>query len=224
MFSKEHFLSATQFVYSNDAEMILFRTRMAAALLTLLLGLLVFATAKEMFGSTPAFIPLTLLVFEPNILAHGAVVTTDVGFICFLLATVYAFYRYVKKPCVGRLGLIGLAAGLGLATKHSAILIPPILLALALCEVVQAQARPESAQGRDRWVPQASRLVGAVAIIGIIAVAVLWAFYGFHFHPKAGVDAGTRVVEYAGRLKSPVQAKMIQTAARWRLLPQSYLI
>lgn len=224
VFSKEEdFLTATQFVYSNNAEMILFRTRMAAAILTLLLGLLVFAAAKEMFGPIPAFIALTLLVFEPNILAHGAVVTTDVGFSCFLLATVYAFYRYVKKPGVGRLVLTGLAAGLGLATKHSAILIPPILFALALCEVVRAQARPQSAPGRERWVPQATRLVSAVAIIGIIAVAVLWTFYGFHFHPKAEVDAGTRVVEYAGRLKSPVQAKMIQTAARWRLLPQSYL-
>jgi hypothetical protein len=124
---------------------------------------------------------------------------------------------------VGRLALTRLAAGFGLATKHSAILIPPTLFALPVCEVVRAQTRPEPAQGRERWVAQASRLVGAVAIIGIVAVAVLGAFYGFHFHPKAGVDAGTRVVEYAGRLKSPVQAKMIQTAARWRLLPQSYL-
>ena len=59
--------------------------------------------------------------------------TTDVGFSCFLRATVYAFYRYVKEPTAGRLVLTGLAAGLGLATKHSAILIPPILLVLALC-------------------------------------------------------------------------------------------
>ena len=125
VFSKEEdFLTATQFVYSNDAEMILFRTRMAAALLTLLLGLLVFAAAKEMFGLIPAFLALALLVFEPNILAHGAVVTTDVGFSCFLLATVYAFYRYVKKTGAGRLALTRLAAGFGLATKHSAILIP----------------------------------------------------------------------------------------------------
>jgi Dolichyl-phosphate-mannose-protein mannosyltransferase len=222
VFSKEEdFLTATQFVYSNDAEMILFRTRMAAALLTLLLALLVFAAAKEMFGPIPAFIALTLLVFEPNILAHGAVVTTDVGFSCFLLATVYAFYRYVKKPTAGRLALTGLAAGLGLATKHSAILIPPILLVLALCEVVRGDAGSDNVRaGRST---QAFRLLGAIVIIGIIAVAVLWAFYGFHFHPKAEVDAGTRVVEYAGRLKSPVQAKMIQTAVRWLLLPQSYL-
>jgi 4-amino-4-deoxy-L-arabinose transferase-like glycosyltransferase len=49
--------------------------------------LLVFAVAKEMFGSVAAFIALTLLVFEPNILAHGALVTIDVGFSGFLLTT-----------------------------------------------------------------------------------------------------------------------------------------
>jgi 4-amino-4-deoxy-L-arabinose transferase-like glycosyltransferase len=186
-----------------------------------LLGLLVFAVAKEMFGSVAYFIALTLLMFEPNILAHGAVVTTDVGFSCSLLATVYAFYRYVKKPTAGRLVFTGLAARLGLVTKHSAILIPPILLVLALCEVLRREA--ESADVREGRSKRALRLLGAIAVVGIVAVAVLWSCYGFHFHPKAGVDAGIRMVEYTGRLKNPVQAKMIQTAAGWHLLPQSYL-
>lgn len=223
-FSKEEdFLTATQFVYSNDAETIVFRTRMAAAILTLLLGALVFAMAKEMFGTVPAFVALVLLVFEPNILAHGAVVATDIGMSCFLLATVYAFYRYVKKPTPARLMLTGLAAGFALATKHSAILIFPILLALSVCELVWGQRSSGSAEVREIRSKQAIRLVGAIALIGVMAIAILWAFYGFHFHPRSGIDATARVAEYAGRLKNPVQAKMIVTAARWHLLPQSYL-
>ncbi len=224
VFSKEEdFLTATQFVYSNDAETILFRTRITAALLTLLLGALVFAFAQEMFGSIPAMIALALLVFEPNILAHGAVVTTDVGMSCFLLATTYAFYRYVKKPSAGRLVLTGLVAGFGLAAKHSAILIFPILFVLALCEIVRGSSEDEAAAVREGRARQALRFLGAMAVIGIIAVAVLWAFYGFHFQPRAGVDAGARVTEYAGRLKNQAQTKMILAAARWRLLPESYL-
>ena len=99
LFSKEEdFISATEFVYTNNAEQIMFRARMAASLLTLLLAVLVFAATREMFGTKAGFVALTLFVFEPNILAHGATVTTDIGFSCFLLATVYAFYRYVKAP------------------------------------------------------------------------------------------------------------------------------
>jgi hypothetical protein len=50
---------------------------MAAALLSLLLAPLVFAMAREMFGTAAAFLALALLAFDPNILAHGVLVTTD---------------------------------------------------------------------------------------------------------------------------------------------------
>jgi hypothetical protein len=48
---------------------------MAAALLSLLLAPLLFAMAREVFGT--AFPALALLACDPNILAHGALVTTD---------------------------------------------------------------------------------------------------------------------------------------------------
>lgn len=220
-FSKEEdFLAATQFVFSNDAEAIIFRTRMAAALLTVLLGLLMFLTAREMFGDGPALIALTLLVFEPNILAHGAVVATDVGMSCFLLATVYAFYRYVKTPSLGGLAWTALACGFSLATKHSAILVFPILFALAICEVIRGGRDAPTPVGRPK---QALRLLGALCAIGIVSVAILWAFYAFRFQPRTGVDTSARFTEYVGRLKNPAQKQMILTAGRWHLLPEPYL-
>ena len=222
IFSKEEdFLTATPFLYDNDASMILFRSRMAVALLTLLLALLVFAAAREMFGDIAALIALALFVLEPNILAHGAVVATDMGMSCFLLATVYAFYRYAKKPTSGRLAITGLALGLGLATKHSAILIVPILFALAIVEI--ARGRNGALGIRETRSKQALRMLFALVVIGVVAVAILWAFYGFRFQPKAGLDAMERFTEYAGRLKSPVQKDMILAAGHWHLLPLAYL-
>ncbi|MDT7778454.1 MAG: hypothetical protein QOC99_966 [Acidobacteriota bacterium] len=85
---------------------------MAVATLTLLLALLVFLATKEMFGTGAAFLALSLVAFEPNLLAHGALVTTDAGISCFMFATIYAFYRYVKVPTVYRLVVVGLSAGL----------------------------------------------------------------------------------------------------------------
>src|SRR6266850_7305187 len=136
-FKEEAFLDGKDFLYKNDADMILFRTRMAAAILTLLLALLVFLATKEMFGTGAAFIALTLIVFEPNLLAHGALVTTDAGLSCFMFASIYAFYRYVKDPSVARLIIVGIVAGLALATKHTGLLVFPMLTLLALCEVVR---------------------------------------------------------------------------------------
>jgi 4-amino-4-deoxy-L-arabinose transferase-like glycosyltransferase len=222
LFSKEEdFISARQFVYSNDAERIMFRTRMMAALLTLALAVLIFLAAREMFGFLPALLALTLFVFEPNVLAHGALVTTDMGLSCLLFATVYAFYRYLRKPSTAVLALVGLAAGLSLAAKHSGILIFPILIALAICEFWRKS--PPTTPSRTGGSVDVTRLAIALAFVAVMAFFILWASYGFHVQPRPGVDAEAPVADYAGRLNSPVQKELITKFVRWRLLPESYL-
>ena len=89
-FKHEAFLGGKDFLFKNDADTMLFRARMAAALLTLALATLAFLAAQEMFGTAAAFIALALLVFDPNLLAHGAVVGTDIGLSCFMFAAIYA--------------------------------------------------------------------------------------------------------------------------------------
>ena len=102
-FKEDAFLRGKEFLYQNDPEKILSRTRTAAATLTLLTALVVFFATREMFERGAAFFALTLLAFDPNILAHGALITTDVGFACFMLLSVYMFYRFVKSPSALRL-------------------------------------------------------------------------------------------------------------------------
>ena len=220
LFSKEEdFISATEFVYSQNAEQILFRTRMMASLLTLLLAILLFAMTREMFGKLAAFVALVLFVSEPTVLAHGALVTTDMGLSCFFLATIYAFYRYVKSPSSGRMLWVALAAGVALATKHSAVLIFPVLIMLAITELWvrrKAQRQPHSAIN-------ILQLAGTLCAVGVIALVILWAFYGFHLHPRPGASAEARVIAYAQRLHHPLQAALISQAARWHLLPEAYL-
>ena len=60
-FKIEAFLDGKDFVFQNDADKILLRARMAASLLALLLVVLVFLAAQEMFGTGAAFIALALL-------------------------------------------------------------------------------------------------------------------------------------------------------------------
>ena len=78
-FKHEAFLGGKEFLFKNDADAMLFRARMAAASLTVLLALVVFLAGREMFGTAAGFVALVLLVFDPNQLAHGALVTTDTG-------------------------------------------------------------------------------------------------------------------------------------------------
>ena len=223
-FKEEAFLDGKEFLYRNDADAILFRTRLAAATLTLLTALLVFTATREMFGSGAAFVALALLVFEPNLLAHGALVTTDAGISCFMFATIYAFYRYAKAPSIGRLLVVGLSAGLALAVKHSGIFVFPMLFLLAVCEMVRQRINvggdAGAAAGMGR---RALRLTASLVAVTAIALAVLWAFYGFRYQARPeGLQLNPPLAEYTQGLK-PHEAWVVSTAANWRVLPESYL-
>lgn len=212
-FKTEAFLDGRDFVFGNDFDSILFRTRMAASILTLALVLLVFFAAREMFGVGAGFIAMALVVFEPNVLANGAVVATDVGLSCFMFASVYAFYRYVKSPSVIRLVVTGVAAGLALSVKHTGLFVFPILLLLAFCEWL----------GETRRAREAVRLATALVAVGLIAVALLWAFYGFRYQARPdGLALNPPLAGLAGELK-PREAAAVTTVAHWRALPESYL-
>ena len=224
-FKEAAFLEGHDFLYSNNADLILFRVRMAAAVFTVLLALLVFSAAYEMFGAGPAFLALALFVFEPSILAHGAVVATDMGVACLLFATVYAFYRYVKKPSFWRLLTVAVAAGLALAAKHSGIFLLPMLILLAGYEVARGPRAPgDAARGTGARGKQALRLAASLVLAGVLALGILWSFYGFRYTARpSGLAMNPPLPAYANRLSSPAGRDTILALARWRVLPEAYL-
>ena len=223
-FMHEAFLDGKEFLFRNDADTIMFRARMTASTFTVLLALLVFLAAREFFSTGAAFIALTLIVFEPNLLAHGARVTTDAGLSCFLFATIYAFYRYVKVPSTWRLAVLGLAAGLALAVKHTGILVIPMLALLAICEVLRGRlAKQQNSERPVGTIRHAGRLAVSVIASVLIAVTVLWASYGFRFAARPdGLQLNPGFAEWIAQLK-PFEAHVVSFAAQWHLLPQSYL-
>jgi 4-amino-4-deoxy-L-arabinose transferase-like glycosyltransferase len=226
-FKVEAFLNGNDFVYRNQVpgDTMLFRVRMAASVLTVLLALLIFLAAREMFNTGTAFIALILFVFDPNILAHAAYVTTDIGLTCFLFATVYAFYRYTRKPTWPRLLLTALAAGLALVTKHSAILVFPILFLIATAELISRHyQKKETAEAAQSAARTALRYLGAFMVIGLVSVAILWGFYGFRYAARpGGLALDPPLAQYVHGIHHPFEAPVISTFARFHLLPESYL-
>ena len=215
-FKEDAFLRGKEFLYQNDPEKILARTRTVAATLTLLAALVLFFATREMFGSGSAFIALTLLTFDPNFLAHGALITTDVGLTCFMLLSVYMFYRYLKSPTALRLIAAGVAVGLVLAVKHTGLLVLPILFLLTICELFIGGRRESISR-------QLVKLFGSFALIAAIGLVVLWSFYGFRYAARPdGLQLNPPLAEYVKGLE-PREAWPISTAARFHVLPESYL-
>lgn len=211
------------FLYSHNADQILLRARLAMSIFTFALALLILLGAREMFGDVAAAIALLLFVFEPNILAHGALVTTDMALSAALFATVYTFYRYTRRPTPTRLLLCGLASGLAVSVKHSGLIVFPLLVLLSVGTLLlpAAAANESPAPSRRR---EALRLAVALVVIAAIAYAMLWAVYGFRYAARPGNASITPPTSaFLGTLHRPLQARAIGFAEHHHLLPESYL-
>jgi 4-amino-4-deoxy-L-arabinose transferase-like glycosyltransferase len=136
------------------------------AVLACLLVLL-FAAAWSRYGPGAALFALALVALDPNFIAHAGVVHTDVGSALGFLAAVLSWEAARRRPTPLSLGLAALALGLALATKFSAILLPPILLLQGLLA-----ARRDPRPGRE-----AGRAVLHLAGVGVGALLVVLAIY-----------------------------------------------
>ncbi|HUO85567.1 MAG TPA: phospholipid carrier-dependent glycosyltransferase, partial [Thermoanaerobaculia bacterium] len=84
------------FLMSNRIPLrwIVFLGRLPMIAVALLLGILLWLWARELWGEKVALGVLFLFTFSPDLLAHGHYVTTDVGVACFTMATLYALWKF----------------------------------------------------------------------------------------------------------------------------------
>jgi hypothetical protein len=225
------FLHGHDFLYSNDAGQILAETRFFAASFTLLLAVFVFVAARKMFGGGAALLALVLLVFEPTILAHGAIVTTDLPLTCWAFAAVYAFYRYTEQPTPAQMIICALATGLALAAKHSGILLLPTLAILAMADFWtrrRTHAPAGSGDPRSEWKELLVSRAVALAVIVALAITILWGFYLFRYSARPpGHEMSDSISAYIqdaiqnGGVHSVLLSRVIPRLTS--LLPESYL-
>jgi 4-amino-4-deoxy-L-arabinose transferase-like glycosyltransferase len=229
-FKMESYFDGRELLYRNgpangghySANTLIFRARLFASIFSLIAALLVFLGTTEMFSLTAGLIALILFCFEPNLVAHGAFVTTDMAAACTIFATVYAFWRWLKRPTPGRLVVTGLVAGIALAAKHSTILLAPMLLLIAAGALFeQRRHKPEGTPTTPRIT--IAHMLGACVAITLIAATVLWAFYFFHYSARPpGLALSPTLAEYVRPL-APHEAKGILLFAHLHLLPESWL-
>jgi hypothetical protein len=111
---------------------LLFRARAMIALLSLVLALAVFVAARRLGGHVAGVLALVLYAFDPLVVAHAGLATTDLGGACFYFLATLAFLPAVLVGGRGRVVLAGVLLGLALASKFSNL---PLLVVLAFVTV-----------------------------------------------------------------------------------------
>jgi 4-amino-4-deoxy-L-arabinose transferase-like glycosyltransferase len=209
----EAFLDGKEFVWGNGGDRVLFPARMMCAGFALALGLLIYLWAEEMFGFVAGIFALAMFVFDPNVLANGAMVTTDVGAAFCFVAAMYSFYRYCRKPGWVRLGVAGVALGLALSAKFTGIFLVPMLVLVVVAEGWMAK------DWRVLW-----RRVGALAVMGVVAWVVVWSFYGFRYKAApAGIDINPPLAKYLTQMHDQRDARLLRVVAKYKVLPEGYI-
>lgn len=126
---------------SNSEIKTVFSTFLSARIISILfacgLAYLVFYFSRSLYGYLPAIISLFLFIFDPNILAHAQLVTTDIFATGSLLLITFFAWRYIKnRNWINRI-LFASSFGFALITKFTAMsFIPLFFLILGLYDVV----------------------------------------------------------------------------------------
>ena len=203
--------------FDNDAAAAQTRARLAMwsfhGILLVALGLLIWRAC----GLAWAVGTLMFIALEPSIGAHLPVVMTDLPLALTLAVAAICAGIFLADSRWRWVAALGVALGLALGSKHSALAgvagIAGVLLASIVVEAVKRGPRAAAAR------------TGKVFATGALALATLWALYGFHFHTSAdGIDAFNRTMaDKTADLQIPSWRAGVAIADRWELVPRAYL-
>ena len=103
---------------------------LAARLVTILfsasVALVVFFWSRALYGFIPAIFSLALYLFDPNIIAHSRLVTTDIYAAGTTVFVFFSLWHFSKRRNLLNGLLCALAMGVSLIAKYSAIVLFPL--------------------------------------------------------------------------------------------------
>lgn len=160
----------------------------------LLAILVVFAWARSLAGDAAGLLAVLAFTSLPPVLAHGGLATTDTAAMATIALTVYSLLRWLERPGLITTLTLGLAVGLALLAKMSAVVFLPAASIVVLLAWRSAG---------NRLVPH----VGDALVAGLVALLVVWAGYRFSVGPINQPVPGLAAASAQGR-PAPLKRRM----------------
>jgi len=203
---------ARRFLHDDlDADRELRRARFMIMLIGVGFGALIFVWTYQWLGLRAGIFALALYGLSPNTIAHGSLVTTDLGGAAFMFGAVYFLWRLTGRwSAFNAAGLAFMVAAAALA-KFSSLMLAPVLVLLLAAAV---------------WHKTAITARRAFILIGILSVTTfvaIWAAHGFRYEPSATAGWLYRLHEDPALIDAaPITARLIAWVDSFRLLPNAF--
>lgn len=172
------FRAGLVFIEQNRSRILdlVFLSRLMGVGWSLLGGWLIFRWAGNLYGTASGFMALGLWCFDPYVLGHAALVTSDVPAAVAGLLAALTFQRYLKSPTWGRAFIAGLTLGLAELTKFTNLVFVVVWPALWMV----ARRR-----GFDDEPPRARPSAGQLFLLASISLSVVNMGYGYQGFGRA---------------------------------------
>ncbi|MFN3150461.1 ArnT family glycosyltransferase [Bremerella sp.] len=139
-----------------------------------------FFWARELYGELSGTLAAGLWCFSPNILAHGQLLTPDVGATAMGLLAFYTFWHWTKETTWSWTFLTGIFLGLALLAKGTWVI---LFLIWPLLSALTHALDAKSEKPKALW-QRATRLI-VVLLIGLYVLNVGFGFEGTATQLKA---------------------------------------
>lgn len=154
-------------------DILLFPARTVIMWLTVLLGAIVYRWGKTITKGSGGLLALGLLAYDPNILAHGRLITRDASTTFIFTLSLYLYHRAMSRPRIISWVAAGTSLGFALCSKPYAPVLLPVIGLMTLTWDMHKRG----------WKHLGQQIL-ALASVLVIATGVQWGLAGF---PAQGI-------------------------------------
>jgi 4-amino-4-deoxy-L-arabinose transferase-like glycosyltransferase len=207
-YEREFDFASELYTRANPAHLhkLVFLPRIPMVIISVGLGVATYLWVASVSGGEAGLLALVLYCTCPLVLAWGVFVLNDVALAFFSLLTCWAAVATWRNPSVRLAVGLGLALGLAMMSKFSAVLLFPILVSLVA--ILSWQQRRELSAVRLR------KLASAFLTAFVVAGAVVYVTYQYAYRnmpPHQFVEVWQQRADVQGTARPAAQqAKMIR--------------
>jgi hypothetical protein len=228
-----------------NSDALIQRSRAVFVAVAIALGVVVATWSWQIGGKWAAVISLAFFCFDPNFIAHAAVIKNDVAVSLCILLLALAVWNFGRSGSWLWLLVIALASAAAPNIKFSGIIVLPITLLLLGIRAFLPAQRSVLGMAMQKWWQRLIVAVTVSLVAGAFTVITIWACYCFRFGPIPATDLHLNTSEILLRIKATRAANRLHTdvitstmalsesagilpnalsfAEQHRLLPQSWI-